>query len=130
MATYEYSLTQPPEEPRERELWLQHAAGFIIFEDVRAHARRQVNSELNGSAREAAFQAIDDAVGGLMQILDGVSGTLSNDTHSVGLRVTVELEDVATGKSVSTVDLAEGDGMCMGYHGWLEGDYGAERPFE
>jgi hypothetical protein len=22
------------------------------------------------------------------------------------------------------VDLRQGDGMCMGYHGWLEGDYG------
>ena len=25
---------------------------------------------------------------------------------------------------VAAIDLREGDGMCMGYHGWREGDFG------
>ena len=28
------------------------------------------------------------------------------------------------GGVVSEVNLRTGDGMCMGYHGWLEGDFG------
>jgi len=25
-----------------------------------------------------------------------------------------------------SLDLARGDGFCMGYHGWLEGDFGKD----
>ena len=33
-----YKLTNPPNETRARELWLQHAAGFILFQDMRKYA--------------------------------------------------------------------------------------------
>lgn len=56
MATWEHELVGPPSKPRALELWLQHAAGFILFE--------------------------------------------------------------------SELDLRQGDGMCIGYHGWREGDFG------
>jgi hypothetical protein len=129
MATWQHELVDPPTEPRARELWLQHAAGFILFEDVRRYAMERIDPTLNGEARAAVQKGIDDAMGGLMQVMDGVTGGLSNKNHTVHIDFIVRL--VARGKSddgrlLSEVNLRDGDGMCMGYHGWLEGDFGSQ----
>ena len=124
MATSDYILSLPPSEPRALELWLQHAAGFILFEDMRQYAIQQIDPGLSADAQAAARKGIDDAVYGLMMILDGVTGGLSNQQYRVNLRTTVELTDCNSQRTLSEVDLADGDGMCMGYHGWRDGDFG------
>src|SRR5205823_14123902 len=83
MATWQHELVDPPTEPRARELWLQHAAGFIIFQDVRRYAMERIDPALKGEARAAVEKGIDDAVGGLMQVIDGVTGGLSNANQTV-----------------------------------------------
>jgi hypothetical protein len=62
MATWQYELVEPPSERRARELWLQHAAGFIFFEDVRRYAMEGIAPGLSDEAHAAAKKAIDDAV--------------------------------------------------------------------
>lgn len=42
MASYEFELAPPPEPARDRELWLMHAAGLILFEDVGKYARGEI----------------------------------------------------------------------------------------
>jgi hypothetical protein len=130
MSTSDYQLSTPPTDPHERELWLQHAAGFILFQDMREYARQQIDPSLNDEARAAAEKGIDDAVYGMMMILDGVTGGLANDTNRVNLRVAVELASNTTDEPAATVDLFDGDGMCMGYHGWRENDFGDKPPFD
>ncbi len=128
MPTFMYELESTPTDERTRELWLQHTAGLIIFEDVRQCAIDQIDPTLDEAARAAAMKGIDDAVGGLMQICDGVTGALRNATTCVSLKVMVSLavRDKEGAESVEQeVDLFDGDGMCMGYYGWLEGDYGS-----
>ena len=127
MATWNHKLAKAPTGERALELWLQHAAGFILFEDVRRYAMEQIDPAASAEAREAVEKGIDAATYGLMMVLDGVSGALSNASTRVELRVVARL--VESGKSgdesvLAEVDLADGDGMCMGYHGWLEGDFG------
>jgi hypothetical protein len=127
MATWQYELVDPPTEPRARELWLQHAAGFIVLEDVRRYAMERVDPTLPDSVRAAVQKGIDDAVYGLMMVIDGVTGGISNAGHTVYIDFIARL--AARGDSdsdgvLSEVDLGQGDGMCMGYHGWLEGDFG------
>jgi hypothetical protein len=127
MATWEYELADPPSEPRARELWLQHAAGFIVFEDVRRYAMERIEPGLSAEAVAAAKKGIDDAVYGLMMVIDGVSGGISNANHNVFIDFVVRLarrKDSIDDGLVSEIDLRQGDGVCMGYHGWLEGDYG------
>src|SRR4051794_10593798 len=127
MATWQHELVDPPTEPRARELWLQHVAGFIIFEDVRRYAMERIDPALKGETRAAVEKGIDDAVGGLMQVIDGVTGGLSNASHTVYIDFIARLAqrgDTGNGGVLSEVDLRQGDGMCMGYHGWLEGDFG------
>ena len=127
MATCQYELVDPPSEPRARELWLQHAAGFILIEDIRRYAMGRIEPGLSAEAIAATKKGIDDAVYGLMMVIDGVSGRISNEKHDVFIDFVVRLakhQDSKTDRVESEADLRHGDGMCMGYHGWLEGDYG------
>jgi hypothetical protein len=118
----------PPSTPRGRTLWLQHAAGFILFEDVRRHAldRVEADATLDERAKEAARRAIDDALYGLMMSIDGVTGALEGSELSVQLRVIARLMHRGDGRDelVEEIDLGEGDGMCMGYQFWRGGDFG------
>jgi hypothetical protein len=118
----------PPTEPRAPELWLQHAAGFIIFEDVRRYAMERIDPALPDEARDAVQKGIDDAVYGLMMVIDGVTGGLSNTNRTVYIDFLVRLatRGDSEGGLLSEVDLRQGDGMCMGYHGWREGDFGKD----
>jgi hypothetical protein len=125
MATWQYELSEPQQSERDRELWLQHAAGFILFEDVRQYAIQQIDPTLSGEAQAAARQAIDNAVGGLMQVIDGVTGGLNNSSHQVYIDFVVRLAPANNDGVLAAVDLRQGDGMCMAYHGWLEGDFGS-----
>jgi hypothetical protein len=128
MSTSHYELVPPPSETRSRELWLQHAAGFILFEDVRRYALEQMQPGLSAEAVAAAKKGIDDAVYGLMMVIDGVSGNLSNANQSVLIDFIVRLAQRKNADDglLSEVDLRQGDGMCMGYHGWIDGDYGKD----
>jgi hypothetical protein len=122
MATSEFELVEPPTAPRARELWLQHAAGFILFEDVRRYAVERLDPALDATARSAALKAIDDAVYGLMMVIDGVTGALRKHDTSVSLSMSVRLQQ---GEDIlQEMDLLDGDGACMGYHSWREGDFG------
>jgi hypothetical protein len=109
---------------RSRELWLQHGAGFIVFRDMREYAIMRLDPLLDDATRAAAIQAINDAVYGLMMVIDGVSGRLGDGTRALELDVRVRLRE---GEAlVAELPLREGDGMCMGYHSWLKGDFGED----
>lgn len=127
MATWEHDLVNPPTEPRARELWLQHAAGFILFEDVRRYAMERIDPALPEGVRAAIQKGIDDAVYGLMMVIEGVTGGLSNAGYTVSIDFIARLAargNSSQGGVLADTNLRQGDGMCMGYHGWLEGDFG------
>lgn len=79
-------------------------------------------------ARKAAEKAIDDALYGLMMVIDGVSGRLTNDEHQVTLGFSAKLESApyAAPSEPTVLDLFDSDGMCMGFHQWREGDFGPD----
>ncbi|MDR0216897.1 MAG: hypothetical protein LBJ15_23215 [Comamonas sp.] len=119
------TLATPPTHEQDLELWLQHAAGKLLLDATRERARSKLaQRQLGQEAHQAALQSIDDAVYGLMQLLDGVSDPLANDDVYVGLRTTAELRRASDDAVLHAVDLLHGDGMCMGWHGWVEGDFG------
>lgn len=124
MASWQCELQSPPTGERAIETWLQHAVARILFEDVRAYATERIERSLSVEARAAAQKGIDDAMYGLMMVLDGVSGGLSNDNQRVELAVQARLVNLRSERVEVELDLKDGDGMCIGYQGWLEGDYG------
>ena len=129
MATYEYDLLNPPEDNRARELWMQHAAGFIIFQDVREYAIDQIDKNTDDKTKAKIIEGIDNAVYGLMMIWDGVSGSLNNENYSIRFETKIKLESENSDKKTLTneIDVIDGDGMCMGFHGWKENDIGEDR---
>ncbi len=63
-----------------------------------------------------------------MIVLAGVTDALANDSERIDCRVVAQ--HVRQGESdddtvISEVDLANGDGMCTGYHGWIDWDFGS-----
>ena len=117
-----YKLTNPPINERARVLWLQHAAGFIIFEDIRKYAIDRIPSDTEDTTKELIIKGIDDAVYGLMMIMDRVTGNLKNDEYTVTIENIITLEK--NGEKIQEINTFNGDGMCMGYHGWKENDFG------
>jgi hypothetical protein len=90
------------------------------------YALERIGPQVSAEARAAAEKAIDDAVYGTMMVIDGVSGRIANDTHAVELSVAVKLLNRETDGIIAEMDLMQGDGMCMGYHRWIDGDFGED----
>lgn len=123
MPTWKHTLAAAPQDPRRRELWLQHGAGFILFQDVREYAISRIDPSLDETARAAVIGGINDAVYGLMMVIDGVSGALRDGTRALELDVRVRLRD---GDATLAELPLDGDGMCMGFHSWLNGSFGED----
>ena len=115
-------LADPPETRRGRELWLNHAIGYLLVRDVRDYALDQLDPELSEAERHAALKGIDDAVYGLMMVLDGVPQPFKNSRHKVALEA--QLVHYQDGEVVERT--GDFEGFCMGYHGWVEGDFGTD----
>lgn len=122
-----FELTNPPQDERARELWLQHAAGFILFQNMRNYAIDKIPEEVDEQTKEKIITGIDDSIYGLVMMMDGVTGSLSNEQYSVTIKHVIQLNQ--NGETVQEINTLDGDGMCMGFHGWLEGDYGEEEIF-
>lgn len=120
----EFTLAQPPTGDRARELWMQHAAGFLLFEKVRAAGLATLDETVSAETRAAVELAVDSTIYALLMQIDGVSGGLRGGEHELELTFGVQL--TKGGSRVAAVDLREGDGMCMGFHSWVEADFGAD----
>ena len=119
-----YVLTIPPKDERSKELWLQHAAGFIIFQNMRKYAIDRIPIEYEDETKHKIITGIDDAIYGLMMMMDGVTGTLANEEYAVRIESKILLE--SNHEIIQEINTLDGDGMCMGFHGWKEGDFGED----
>ena len=127
MGTDSYTLAPAPESEDDRTRWLEHTAGFILFEDVRGYARARIDPAVTPEVRAQIEKGIDDAVYGLMMIMDGVTGILSNEKEEVSLQFIarhVQSHEEGNGMVLAQADLSRSDGMCGSFHGWKEGDFG------
>lgn len=118
----DFPLVEPPTEPRALELWMQHAAGFILFEKVRASGLATLDEDASDVVRASVELAVDATMYALMMQIDGVSGGLRGADRELELTFGVELRKNNT--MVAEADLRNGDGMCMGFHMWCDGDFG------
>jgi len=119
-----FALATVPTEPAALDLWLQHAAGFILFEKVRAAGLATLEANAPKEIRAAVELAVDATVYALMMQIDGVSGGLRGAEAEIALTFGVDL--IKDDTVVANVDLRNGDGMCMGFHSWVDGDFGSD----
>src|SRR5262245_22570094 len=85
------TLARPPAGGRQLELWMQHAAGLILFQKVRAAGLATLTSKLSARTRAAVKLAVDAVMYALMMQIDGVSGGLRGAGREVALTFVVEL---------------------------------------
>ena len=107
---------------------MQHAAGFILFRDMRDYAINNIPADTDEKTREKIIGGIDDAIYGLMMIMDGVVGVLQNEEYTVSIENNILLEK--NREVIQKINIFHGDGMCMGFHGWIEGDFGDDAPVQ
>lgn len=115
-------LHNPPEEERAKELWLQNALGLLIFENTREYAIERIPNHLSDGQKEIVINGINDAVYGMLMMLDGVTENFSNDEYTVKLASQFVLEK--NSNPIMAINSLDSDGMCMGFHDWLENDFG------
>lgn len=119
-----FKLTNPPEDERSKELWMQHAAGFMVFENIRKYAVSKISIDVDCSTRSQIIKGIDDTIYGLMMQMDVFFIPLENDSYRLELQTIIQL--YKDNELIQSLDTKEGDGMCMGYHDWMDGDFGAD----
>jgi hypothetical protein len=97
---------------------------LILFERVRAAGLATLERKSTAATRAAVELAVDATMYALMMQIDGVSGGIHGGGHELKLSFGVELR--RGGSIVDKLDLFHGDGMCMGFHAWVEGDFGTD----
>jgi hypothetical protein len=119
---------QWPEDKRTRELIVQHWFGRDLMAHARDFAAKRIPSTASPEARELAKKAALDAIYGVMQILDGVTGDPLDEQRAV--------EFLLLGRIVQTTDSGRpdvleeyeigpgGEGLCNGFPRWIKGDFG------
>ncbi|MBS9774562.1 MAG: hypothetical protein KGV59_05330 [Tenacibaculum sp.] len=122
------TLKNPPENKENRELWLQNVAGVLIFNNIREYAISRINKEITKEQKSEIIKGIDDAIYGLMMMMDGVTGELKNEKYSVRIEHKIILEEYE--KRILELNTLNSDGMCMGFHAWKENDFGEFEIFE
>lgn len=114
----------PPEswrtDPDGRWIDAANTFGHHLMQAARDRAFARIPASATPECRDTARQAALDAIYGVLMLLDGVAD--SDDIRYV-LRAEVQRADAAD--TADTIELApDGDGLCMGFHGWVAGDFG------
>lgn len=117
-------LANPPEKDRDRELWMQHAAGVLVFENIRKYALDQIDLDTDETTKEKITKGINDTIYGLMMQMDGIFDALENEEYRLELQSNIVLSK--NDEVIEEINTLDGDGMCMGYHGWIVGDFGED----
>lgn len=111
----------------EHSRWIMagHTFGRHLMAAARDYAFERIPASATAKERELAEKAALDAIYGMMMLLDGVAVSKIDKTHTASYVLLSRI--FATGKSqpVEEFELApDGDGLCMGFHDWIEDDFG------
>ena len=122
MAIDKFELVDPPDAPQARELWLQHAFGFVVAEDVRSAVLEEFRRDAHPAHEAAVERAVDATIYRFMMLFDGVTGGLRNSERRIEADLILRLRrgDVIEDE----LRVADGDGLCMGVHEWFAGEFG------
>jgi hypothetical protein len=125
MRLNELDIGPLPEDAHARLIHLSNVLGRVLFDSVRNPARERAQAMPEGVRREAEM-LVDDVLYGVAQILDGVTRPIGNDRLDMQLVISARLRYKGSGEVGEVVELGpNGEGLCMGFAGWVEGDFGS-----
>jgi hypothetical protein len=114
-----------PSDPHARWIQAGNTFGRHLMAAARDYAFEQIPESASAAERTVAEKAALDAIYGMMMLLDGVADSTIDDTHVaeyVFLSCVISDEE---SQPIEQFELAPGgDGLCMGFHGWVAGDFG------
>ena len=113
-------LSPPPDKPEQRKQWLAHAFGKILFQHAHRYALENIAADATPETQAVARKAAEDALYGLMMILDGVVDDLENEQYRLALAAQIQLIRQDNGEVADSLDLTDTDGLCMVFHDWKE----------
>jgi len=122
-----YEEWPPATQGESRRLIMAHTFGRHLMENVREHALSRIPEEASLEARALAEQAVTDTLYGFVMLLDGVFRNWIDKEYFVDYRLIGRIFEQSSDKDepVETFDVEEsGDGLCIGFHMWMEGDFG------
>lgn len=116
-----------PTNEHQRWITLGHMFGRHLMQHVRGWARSQIPADTPRAERAAAEQGIDNCLYAFMDFLDGYWLTKVDERHRVEYALVARIRDEED-EVIETVELAPGgDGLSLGIHEWLAGDFGRAR---
>jgi hypothetical protein len=114
-----------PEEAHARLIHLSNVFGRVLFDTARSPSPKDGES-LPEAANTEAAAVVDRTLYGALQVLDGVTPPIGNEDLDIEFVLTARVSDRATGQLIDEIELGpNGEGLCMGFHGWVEGDFGS-----
>jgi hypothetical protein len=121
----EFNIGEIPESEHDRLLHLSNAFGKLLFETVRTPSRGRTRS-LDESVRTQVEELLDKQLYAILQTLDGATYPIQNEDVAVEFVLTARLMRRGDSEVIAEVEVGpDGEGLCMGYQGWLAGDFGA-----
>jgi hypothetical protein len=120
-----FDIGQVPEDAHARLIYLSNAFGRLLFETARAQAREEASS-LPDPLQTQLQELLDAQLYAVLQILDGITVPIGNDRINLEFVLKARLRERENGEVFEEVELGpDGEGLCMGFQGWVEGDFGA-----
>jgi len=106
--------------------WMDAANTFgrHLRESARDYALEKIPADASDEARAVAGEAVLNALYGVMMVLEGIPRNYIDTDHRIEYVLTARIRDRHQGNTLETVELSpDGDGLCMGYHGWLNDEF-------
>lgn len=111
-------------EPHARWIDAGNTFGWHLMCAARDYALKRISSHASPDARAAAEQSALDAIYGVMMLLDGVAPANSGNAR-VEYALLARVRTAGSSSPSEVLELApNGDGLCMGFHGWRDGEFG------
>lgn len=107
-------------DPQQRWIDAANVFGYHLMQASLKRALERVPATASAECQDIARQAALDAIYGVLMLLDGVA-----DSDEVRYTLYAEVDRVDSELPCEGIELApDSDGLCMGFHGWVEGDFG------
>lgn len=115
-----------PTDPHARWIQAGNTFGRHLMAAARDYAFERIAKSIPPEVREAAEKAVLDTIYGMMMLLDGVTDSGIDESHVVEYVLFARIQKVNQDGPVEQFELApDGDGLCIGYHGWVAEDLGS-----
>jgi hypothetical protein len=114
-----------PQDANRRWIHAGNTFGAYLMKYVNDAVSQSIPADATEREREIADKVCVASVFTVMEILDGFYRNDLGDNHTVDYALISRVRNKETYEVVESTELApEGDGLCMGFWGWREGDFG------